>query len=190
MKIRTKILLVVATTAVVIAGLFVLKAYYGNKLGIFADLLTDEKIIASKTVAEGGFVDDQISNMEKPEGADYYQIAGSDSEICGNYPDQTNADSVSDDLDFNLSLTKVTDNDDDAGIQNFNDNYYIGNQQITQVGGGAFPLKPEGDDLNIDDPGFSITRGPGWLNVELDKSSIGSGVNAVQGSITLPAVPV
>ncbi|MDD3086743.1 MAG: hypothetical protein PHH45_02285, partial [Patescibacteria group bacterium] len=72
MKIRTKILLVVATTAVVIAGLFVLKAYYGNKLGIFADLLTDEKIITSKTVAEGGFVDDQISNMEKPEGADYY----------------------------------------------------------------------------------------------------------------------
>jgi len=186
MKIRTKILLVVATTAVVIAGLFVLKAYYGNKLGIFADLLTDEKIIASKTVAEGGFVDDQISNMEKPEGADYYQIAGSDSEICGNYPDQTSADSMSGDLDFNLSLTKVTDNDDDAGIQNFNDNYYIGNQQITQVDGGDFPLKPEGDDPSIDDPGFSITRGPGWLNVELDKSSIGSGVNAVQGSITLP----
>jgi len=58
MKIKTKIIMVLAIAALVLGSLFVLKSYYGDKLGVLADTLNTDKIkvILSKDVVSNDFV--------------------------------------------------------------------------------------------------------------------------------------
>lgn len=186
MKIKQKVGLIVLITVLVIAGLFVLRSYFGNKLGVFADLLTDEKIILAKTVAAGDFDNASLTNLTKVGTTLQIQGQGSN-QVCGNYPGTVSLSGMPDTTNFNLSLTPVTSSTYE--VTNFVDNYYIGNELKTQSGGGTYPLKPNGDDINIDNPGFSVTRGPGWVQVQLDKpAQVDAYVNrnAVEGSITFP----
>lgn len=186
MKIKQKIGLIVLATAVVITGLFVLRSYFGEKLGIFADVLSNEKIIMTKTVAAGDFTATTLSKLIRA--GDTLQIQGQGSnQICGNYPGSVSLAGLPDSTNFNLSLSNVASSE--YQVTNFVDNYHIGNEHKTQAGGGDFPLKPSGDNINTDNPGFSVDRGPGWIQIELDKPPTpGANVrNAVEGSIIFPA---
>ena len=185
MKIKQKIILIVSITALIIAGLFVLRAYYGDRFGIFADLLTDEKIIASKRVANGDFDNDQISNLTRV--GDTLQIQNQGSQMCGNYPETADISGLPSDLSFNLRLLSIYPTDPYV-VTNFRNNYYVGNKHYSSYSG-TFPLRPDGDETNVDNPGFSITRGPGWIKVKLDApTNPGPCIrNAVYGSISFPA---
>jgi hypothetical protein len=185
LKTRNKIVLIISVAVLAIAGLFALRTYYGNKLGIFADILQDEQIIVTKLTSRGDFDNDTITNLVKQAGADYYQIQNQGTQVCGNFPETADISGLPSNSNFKLELTPV-DGAPEYEVSNFTNNYYIGNDLTTTEGGGTFPLARSNDDINIDNPGFSITRGPGWIQVELDPlaNPTGKNRNSVDGSIT------
>ncbi|MFA5157991.1 MAG: hypothetical protein WC451_02275 [Patescibacteria group bacterium] len=188
MNVRKKIALIVTLTIVVIAGLFVLRNYYGDKFGIFADRLTDEKILATKSVVSGDFDSYQQTNLVKEDGN--LQIKNSNaSQTCGNYPSTIDTSGISENAKASLEMYEVQPETPYVPT-NFDKDYMVGNTQYisnkTQFN--LVPADPDSDLL-----GFSIKRGNGWLKFELNpavkEGEIGTPDkrNAVHGKIVLPA---
>ena len=185
-KIRKKVGIIVASTIILIAGLFVLRSYYGEKLGIFADQLTDEKIIYSKSVADGDFDADSITGLTKS--GDVLQVNNTATQICGNSPASVDTSGLSQTKEFAVKLDP-TPAVAPYTVKDFMNSYSVGALPGTP-GGGNFKLLPA-DDSSLHPSGFSIIRGNGWLRVELSENRpegtpTSYERNVISGTITFP----
>ena len=98
-----KIILTIVVTLLVIAGLFILRSFFGSKFGILARTTQTEQILASKSVANGDFKDDKLTNAEIINAAIELQGDQTEGTIQGNFT-----------LPQTSSITKIT-----AGVSNF-----------------------------------------------------------------------
>lgn len=163
MKIKSKIIIVVAITALVIVGLFILKAYYGNKLGIFADALRDEQIISSKDVSTDDFADYDIDNLER--NGDVLQIQSEPRQVCGGGQDSVTIDSVPSTATMRIQTTEVTESNE-SSLQSYDQNYYIGDELI-QTSDYTASLRPTTDNPDNTISEMLVSRGPGWVEFRL-----------------------
>jgi hypothetical protein len=184
MKIRSKIIIVIAVTASVIIGLFALKAYYGNKLGIFADALTEEQVIFSKNASENDFVADSVTNMEQNSDGNY-QIISSPQLVCGGDDSSQENASIPASATMTIDTSAVIESpQNEINITSFNNNYTIGNEDVVGVNEKTISLIPAGDNLDARPDGMLISRGNRFVEFRLSESNQAGYHYAFVGSVT------
>lgn len=176
---KSKVTLIVAVALFLIAGLFVLRSYYAEKLGIFADILTEDKVISSRTVSNDDFASDKITNLEK--GEDSYVVKGEPLAKCGGV-DEITAGELPKAATMTIETAKV-EGDEKHQVNSFDQKYYIGNELVEGETSKTVPIVPAGDDFATQPGEMSISRGLGKIQFKLSKNLQG-GYNAFAGSIT------
>ncbi len=177
MNIKSKVSIIVILTLLAIGGLFVLRSYYGDKLGIFADVLKEEKVILSREVKDGVFDSDKITNLEKV--SDAYKVKSEAlSPKCGS---DITLEEIPQDATITLNTVKV-EGKEEQNINSLDQSYYVGNELVEGTATKTISVVPSGDDIAAQPGEMSIARDSGSIQFKLNKPKEGTR-NAFAGSI-------
>jgi len=175
MNLKTKVTTIVLITVALLVGLFFARYYYYDS-GIFADTIETEQKIFEKTASGGDFSSDQITGLTNV--GNVLQAESGSAKLCGSSPDSVDISDLHSDSKIYVALEEIVDDNVTSDPSSF----YFNNTEVPNPTGNFF-LTPATDDITVDDPGFSIVRGNGWVYVELDESQTAPTLAAIQGTL-------